>query len=96
MKKLLIMATLILVLIPDCVGIKESFDPHNIRKPYYGRIWSHYTSWDYLKNTFVSYCVLVEVPSSIASAKSTVRVPSTISTPSTVSLTKFSIEAITS
>ena len=59
MKKLLIMATFILALIPgcekfnegssdkfpDCAGIKESFDPHNIRKPYYGRIWSQDTSF---------------------------------------------------
>ena len=30
---------------PDCVGIEESFDPYNIRKPYYGRIWSQDTSF---------------------------------------------------
>lgn len=30
---------------PDCVGIQESFNPQNIRKPYSGRIWSQDTGF---------------------------------------------------
>ena len=29
---------------PDCVGIKESFDPYNIQKAYRGRIWNSDTT----------------------------------------------------